>query len=310
MPLTVTTPAQEHLVTDLLAWSRPRPPADPSLPAALLERLERGIAPAVATLPPDADVFVGAAGLEALVCEGRYLDYLDAPFRWTAASALGKLAHRAVEVDWKTDRSPSPATVVARVWEEIASDTGSLADYCNRLDAVDATRLRHDAEQLVTDVRDTWPVLPSSMQPRLEHPVRVTLAEGRVVMAGTPDLTLGRVRRDVCRMLLVDFKTGRRAPRRERDQLRFYALLLTLKYRVAPFRWAAYYVAEGAWEVEDLDPALLLAAADRVVAGVRAMVRLQTDPPPEHALRLQAGPACQWCGRRPTCPAARAAGWA
>jgi hypothetical protein len=99
-------------------------------------------------------------------------------------------------------------------------------------------------------------------------------------------------------MLLVDLKTGFRRPDVERQELRFYALLLTLKHGQPPFRWAAHYVAEGAWDVEDFRPELLETAVRRTVDSIDQAVRLG-DPDAQE--RLRAGRWCRFCPRRDTC---------
>lgn len=304
MPLDLTTPAQRRLVDELLAWHDRRPAVDPELAPALRAFLESGVGAAAARIPAGQHVFVGKSSLDALVCDGWWRDRAGSTFTYRPAIVRGKLVHRAVELDWKTRRGYAPEAVVARVWDELASDTtDGLAGYLNGLEAMTADELRHDAEQLVTEFRDTWPALPTIAAARMEQKVRVTLAGGAVRLQGTPDLTLGRLREDECRMLLVDFKTGQRKPQSERDELRFYALLLTLKYGVPPWRWAAYYVPECAWDLEDLDPDALWAAARRVVDGVEQAVRLSFDEVDEEGLRLRGGAHCSWCSRAAGCPA-------
>ena len=306
MTLQVAGPVQERLVSELLAWDAPRPVGDPGLRDRLLADLEAGLADAAARVPAGQRLFLGKSSLTSLVCDGRFLDRIDAPFVWSPQLAGGKLAHRAIELDHAVRREPAPDQVVARAWHEAVTRGDSLADWLNTLDDVDAATLRQVAEQRVTDFRDTWPLLPARAHLRLEHRIDATLADGRVLVRGTPDLTIGGVRDDRCRMLLVDLKTGRRNPLVERQDLRLYALLATLKYGLPPFRWATYYVSEGAWDAEDLDPTLLHGAVDRVVDGARRAVELEYHRPAEDQLRLVGGAWCRFCGRRDTCPAAPA----
>lgn len=303
MPLDLPTPAHERLVADLLAWDDPRPLGDPGLRARLVEELEAGLADAAARVPAGDRLFLGKSSLTALVCDGRYLDQRDSAFQWSPQLAGGKLAHRAIELDHAVRREPPPDEVVAHAWHEAVTLGDSLAEWLNGLDRVEASALRHTAEQRVTDFRDTWPVLPAQAHLRLEQRIDATLAGGRVLVRGTPDLTLGGVRDDRCRMLLVDLKTGRRNPLVERQDLRLYALLATLKYGLPPFRWATYYVSEGAWDVEDLDPQLLHGAVRRVVDAARRAVELEFHRPAEPDLRLVGGAWCRFCGRHETCPA-------
>lgn len=304
MPLDLATPAHERLVTDLLAWDAERPEGDPALRDRLRAELDTGLAPLAERVPPGERLFLGKSSLNALVCDGRYLDQRDSPFTWSVQLAGGKLAHRAIELDQAVRRGASPDDVVARAWHEAVTLGDGLADWLNGLDAIEASALRHTAEQRVTDFRDTWPVLPAQAHLRLEQRIDATFCDGRVLVRGTPDLTLGGVRDDRCRMLLVDLKTGRRNPLVERQDLRLYALLATLKYGLPPFRWATYYVSEGAWDVEDLDPDLLHGAVRRVVDAAGRAVELEFHRPDDADLRLTGGAWCRFCGRRPDCPAA------
>ncbi len=299
----VVTPAQQRLVDELLGWSSERPVADPGLPDRLRAALEAGIEPFLDGIPDGDSLWVSKSWLDKLACDGLFLDGVDEPFSWSVDALRGTLAHHAIEIDWRTRRAHGPDQLVGRAWDNLATDQGSRADFMNGLDAMSAGVLRNDAEQLLTSFRDTWPMLPPQAHVRVEDRTRVTLGDGKVVLSGAPDMTIGGVRDDRCRMLLVDLKTGRRKPMLERQEMRFYGLLASLRYGQTPFRWAAYYVAEAAWDVEDLDAELLDLTVKRVVDGVRQGVRLRFHRPDDADLDLVGGAYCRWCSRAPTCPA-------
>lgn len=309
MELPTTNPAQRRLVEELLGWGQPRPAVDHRWVADLRRRIEDAVADAVADAVDgttlDSPLYLGKSALDALVCDGRYLDHIAGRFEWSAAALVGKLAHRAIDLDWACERTQPPAELVARAWEEFLRDDPGAAAFLAGLDPIEAAELRQQAEQLTLDFRDAWPPLSAAIRglvhPRFERRIEVSLAGGRVRLSGVPDLLLGRADGGRCRMLVVDFKTGLPAEAQQRQELRFYALLVTLRYGVPPFRWAAFYVPEGRWDAEDLDPALLDSAAERVIDGVRRAVALRSGPATE--LRLVPGAYCRWCGRAPTCPA-------
>lgn len=303
----MTTPAQERLRDELLGWGRPRPPADLEIAPVLKQAIEDGVSPVVDLVPDGDRLFVSKSRLDALACDGRFLDQLDDTFAWNVNVARGKLAHKALELDWRSARGHPPDDVVAHAWSQLVQEDESLGGYLADLAGIEADQLRTDAEYLLSDFRDTWPTLPAFTSPRLELRMGATFGARRVAVSGTPDLLLGRANRDDLRMLLVDFKTGMRKPAVERQEMRFYALLATLKYGVPPFRWATYYVAEGAWESEDYAPELLHGAARRLVDGVLRIGRLELNRPTEEHLRLVAGAYCNWCSREPTCDTAAAA---
>ncbi len=215
----------------------------------------------------------------------------------------GKLGHKALEVDWHTERALDTRAASDKAFELLVEGDRSVGSFLGELDPTDRALLLGEAAAYVAEFRDTWPALPPGSNPRLEQPIRVRLAEGRIVLAGTPDLLLGTANAQEARMLLVDFKTGLRKPMQERQDLRFYGLLSTLKYGVPPWRWATFYVAECAWDAEDASQELLVTAVERVADAVRRAVRLRWHRPAEEDLVLNAGPACGWCGRAESCPA-------
>ncbi len=298
------TPAHQRLVDELLAWDQPRPVVDPTLRDRLHTRLMEGLAPVVDQVPAGQRLFLGKTSLASLVCDGRYLDQESSNFEWSPQLAGGKLAHRAIELDLAGRRQEDVEAIVASAWREFASDDSSIASWLNQLDTVAASALRHTALQRLTDFRDTWPLLPAAAHLRLEQRIEATAGDGAIIIRGTPDIVLGGVRDDRARMLLVDLKTGMRSPAMERQDMRLYALLATLKYGLPPFRWATYYVSEGAWDAEDFAEELLTGAVNRVVDAANRAVVLRWSPPPEAELRLVGGAWCRFCGRRGDCPAA------
>ena len=127
MPLDTPTPAHERLVEDLLAWEAPRPVGDPALADRLRQALDDGLAPLVDRVPAGERLFLSKSRVQALVCDGRYLDQRESPFTWSPQLAGGKLAHRAIELDQGAGREVSPDRVVAHAWQEMATEVGSLA---------------------------------------------------------------------------------------------------------------------------------------------------------------------------------------
>lgn len=306
-----TTPAQERVRDELLAWDADRPLVDPDLALELRAALEEGARAVferhgLATDGGERDryddtVWVSKSRLDRLVCDGLYRAALAEPFTYNTTIAIGTLAHRAIELDHAARRAHPPEAIVERAWHEAVTQPGdALALFANGLDELDAAALRQEVEQLLAEHRDVWPPLPSQLHVRAEQSVRVELLDGRVVLMGTPDLIVGRVRDERARMLLVDLKTGLRRPEVERQELRFYALLLTLKYGQPPFRWAVHYVAEGAWDAEDFRPELLDTAVRRTLDSIDQAVRLRA---PDAEEQLRVGRWCRFCPRRDECPA-------
>ncbi|HET7718366.1 MAG TPA: hypothetical protein VFK43_00270, partial [Acidimicrobiales bacterium] len=87
-----------------------------------------------------------------------------------------------------------------------------------------------------------------------------------------------------------------------RDDLRFYALLHTIRTGVPPFRVATYYLDSATFLPEDVTEDLLFdVALPRVVDGVTRVVELHLR---SRAPRTTPGPLCSWCPRRLSCDAA------
>lgn len=297
-------PAQERVRDDLLAVTTPRPRTDPTLAARLRRRLAELTTGAAALVPAaERGLYLNKTALDALVCDGRFLDRLAEPFAWTAASVRGQVAHAAIAVDLAGDRRHPPRVVVDHAWREFTSSGRAAGRFVAGLSGPEADALRADATAFVTEFRAVFPPLPPDWHPRTEPELRVALHHGAVVLLGRPDLVIGRPTPDRRRMLLVDLKTGRRQVERERADLRFYALLATLKYGVAPFRVATFYLAEADWDHLDVDEDLLTATVADTAAKIDRAAELLHARPAEEDLRLVAGPACRWCSRAPGCPA-------
>ncbi|HSK98634.1 MAG TPA: PD-(D/E)XK nuclease family protein [Euzebyales bacterium] len=296
------TPTQQRAWDDLLAVDAPRPTPDPAWPAPLRARLEGAARSAVADLPPEVTLRLNKSALDALNCDGRYLDLRAQPFEWSPRLLLGKLAHRAIELDHAGGFQRPVRDLVAHAWMEAATDRGSAAAFVAELGGVAADGLRGAVSQRVISFRESFPALPPTAEVRSEKPYLVRLADGRVELRGVPDLVLGRAMATERRMLLVDIKTGGRGPHHLHD-MRFYALLATLATGIAPFRVATYYLDEAGWEHEDITFDHLEAAARTVADKLVRAGALGRQPAPE-PLRLVPGPACRWCRRAPDCPAA------
>ena len=160
-----------------------------------------------------------------------------------------------------------------------------------------------DAAKTLELFRSTMPPLRRmrrELAPSTEWHVRVELLGGAVVLSGTMDLVLGSgsaVEPGRATRLAIDLKTGRAWPEHAED-MRFYALLLALRFGVPPYRVATLYLESGEWQAEDVDQPVLDRAAERVIGAVRAAAASEAG----RELELAPGPYCRWCPRTATCP--------
>jgi hypothetical protein len=235
-------------------------------------------------------------------CDGLFVAELlneGPPFEHRPATAAGSLAHKAVELDVPRHRQDSVADLVARSAERVAAGDGGFAAYWNGLDPVESSEICAEAVRLVEQFRMSFPPLLPEWTPIVEFPVRQEF--GRITVSGRVDIVLGTQDRDEpmrARRLAIDLKTGRAYPEFPED-MRLYALLLTLRTGVPPFRVASAFLDSGEWQAEDVTEQTLFHAADRVIATATAASTLLGGGQPE----LRPGRYCGWCPRRRTCPA-------
>jgi hypothetical protein len=311
-PVTHTV-AQARLVDELLGWGAPRPPVPDGLVERLLARATDAVAawlslrerrPDVARRP----LLITKTRLSRLVCDGLQRDPEAYVHAW--ANVRGTLVHAAVEADVDGARGQPIEQVAERAWHRLATqrpgDPASLAAWLNARDAGERETLLEEVSGLVSAFREVWPDLGRApLRVRTEQRLVAQLGGRAVRLQGVPDLLVestvddGRARR-----LIVDLKTGMPRGQRDRDELRFYALLATLAGGSTPFRWATLYVTEGRVEHEDLSEPVLATAVDRVADAIHQAVRIASSEPGSEDERIVGGAWCTGCTRRVTCPAA------
>jgi len=298
------TPVQLRVLDDLMARGRPRPRFAPVLAVDLRARLEEGISPLIgeAAAGPAADdgpLWVTKGVLSQVhACEAHHLDEVQQPFAWNAGNARGTVAHRALELTLSSRDSPAPLDLVDRALDSLGADDprGVLRPWLSGATAVEMADLRAGANDAVSKFIECWPPLKASWTPRTETRIGADLCDDRVVLRGKVDLVLGHARGDEARGLVVDLKTGR-AYSSHLDDLRYYALVQTLRVGVPPFRVASYYLDTATFHHEDVTADTLAIAVRRTVDGVRKLVELGLGRPPT----ITPGPQCGWCRLATSC---------
>jgi hypothetical protein len=144
--------------------------------------------------------------------------------------------------------------------------------------------------------------LRRELAPISELRVRSELLGGDLVLSGQIDLVMGlpdKLEPMRATRLAVDLKTGGAYPEFAED-MRFYALVMTLRFGVPPYRAASLFLESGTWQSEDVTEDLLVHAADRVIGAARAAAGLVNG----REAHLRPGSYCTWCPRSSTCPVA------
>ena len=298
------TPAQQRVWHELLRAddrSDERPPTDPGLGAHLRDLVLSRVGGAALRLPPGERLWLNKTALAALECDGRFLDHRRTSFSWSTATVAGQLAHTAVEIDLAGGRQRGIDEIVAFAWQQLADGPTSAGAFLATLSGVEADALRAETASRCVAFRECFPHLPAWMHPRTEVALTWRLTR-QITVKGVPDLVVGRPHPRRRLLQLIELKTGGRSDAHA-DDLRLYAVLSTVKYGVAPFRVATYYLDEAAWALQDITAPVLEEAAETLAAKIVRAIDL-VGAPPEDELNLRAGPACNWCARAADCPLA------
>ena len=244
----------------------------------------------------DETVFISKHRMSSVLgCEVQHM--LDDSFAWSPAVAGGQVAHRAIQllVNWRGE--PVPADVVDEAIARLADDDTSLGEWIAGLSEADRADLTGFAVDKVIKFIECFPPLDRRAAPTTESSVRWPL-EGPIVLSGKVDLTIGRPSGAESRKVIVDLKTGWVSPK-HREDLRFYALVETLRTQVPPRKLASFYLDAGQPIVEDVTEAGLLTASRRMLDAVNAEIELRVEG---RQPVKRPGTSCRWCPIAPECP--------
>lgn len=229
-----------------------------------------------------------------LGCEVQHL--LPDDFSWSPAVAGGQVAHRAIQlgINWRSD--PVPADLVDEAIARLADEDSSLGEWIERLDEGDRADLTGFAVDKVIKFGECFPPLDRRAAPTTESSVRWPI-DGPIVLSGKVDLSIGRPAGAESRKVIIDLKTGWVSPK-HREDLRFYALVETLRTGVPPRKLASFYLDAGEPVVEDVDERVLLTATRRTLDAVHAVIELQVEG---RTPVKRPGVSCKWCPLAPEC---------
>ncbi len=306
--------AQQQVLDRLSRPGSERPTFDADLAERLRTDLETRLAGVATKLDRAGELFIDKRKLAGVFgCEVWFLHDEEQPFAWSPPLATGTVAHKAIElgINWRPRPAPdqlpqpgaaeseppkpAPAELVDAAIDSLtAGDTG-LADWLYRCGDAERAELRSLAVSRATDFWEGWPPLFPKWFPTTESRCRVELCGGRIQLSGKFDLTLGRSEGRRAGKVIVDLKTGRRHRGTHREDLRFYALLETLKLGTPPRTVATYYLESAEIDVEEVTEELLDIAVNRTVDGIGRYAALHGHlGPPDEPLK-RPGPPCRWC---------------
>jgi hypothetical protein len=286
-PLANLSPMQRRTL-GLLRRSADAVVFDPAFVASLRADVEEAFEGFAERLADDT-VFMSKHRIASVLgCEVQHL--LADHFAWSPAVAGGQVAHRAIQllINWRGD--PVPADVVEEAIARLASDDSSLGEWIGGLSEADLADLRGFATDKLIKFQECFPPLDRRAAPTAESSVRWPI-DGPIVLSGKVDLTIGRPAGAESRKVIIDLKTGWVSPK-HREDLRFYALVETLRSQVPPRKLASFYLDVGDPVVEDVTERMLQSAARRMLDAVNAEIELRIEG---RTPVKRPGASCRWC---------------
>ena len=299
----LTDPQQRTLQQLIGTGERPTFPSD--LPQRLRDRIEE----AVRGLDLSESLWLGKEKLNDLGrCEGTFQSKLAGeapPFEHGRASAAGVLQHRAIEVVVGAREPLDPHTSVDLAVQRTVDKEERFAEYWGGISEPERDEIQMEVVRRTILFEASFPPLRElrrELTPATELSVRAELLGGSLVVSGKLDLLLGapdRLEPMRATRIAIDLKTGGAYASYAEDN-RLYALILTLRFGVPPYRVASFFLESGTWQAEDVAEGMLVHAADRVIDAARAAAALRLG----REAVLTPGPWCAWCPRARVCPAA------
>ncbi len=287
--MTVMDEPSAELLALLRREGQTRDPVDPTIALELGARLEDAASVAL-RLADGLPIIVTKDRLqEVLLCERHHVEQLRSREREASPEMI-----RGQIVDLLFTLVVSGMTIGADpVSDALEADAvaqePSLAAAWKRLDKGVQQEMGDEVATAAMHLAN-WPRLPANAFPRLQEPMRVELAGGKIVLLGRADLLLGRASAEHVGTTLIDVKSGKR--RREHiADARWYALLNLLREGVAPFQTGNYYTARGELELEIVERTLLEQATKRAIEGMGRMIRIASGDDPG----TNPTPLCPWC---------------
>lgn len=269
---TPLNPAQQQVMDELGTTDRPAFRDD--LRDHLRHEIEESLAPVVAQLDADAEVFVSKRDLSLVHgCETRFVADNALEFEWSVPAARGSVAHKAIELMVGHRGNPTPMDLVHEAIARIEAEDRSLGQFLNTLSEGERADLAGRANDGVAVFMECFPPLERKWRPVTESRVRAEFRHGRVVLQGKVDLSLGYARGNQAGKVLIDLKTGRPFTGHIED-LRFYGLLETLRFGVPPRLLVNYYTESGTPRSEAVTEDLLWSTAKRTVDAVAKVIEL------------------------------------
>lgn len=227
-------------------------------------------------------------------CEKYHVLQREAPFAWNINTVRGTIAHKGIELMLNWRGPVIPAEIVDAAITSVAENPReSASGFLISLSAHEMAELRGAVLGAVTNFLECFPPIKPQWRPMVEYSASYSLFDHSVIFTSRMDLVLGGPGKKV----IIDLKTGRLTPT-HRDDLRFYALVETLRSRQTPRQLGSYSLDSARLDNEDVTEGLLQSAVRRTAHGALliADLVLKTRQP-----EIRPGAQCRWCPAADTC---------
>lgn len=275
------------------------PPEWEPLPQQVIETLENQL---ISALEPIAGSFTAEAPLRinkhhiATVhgCEKFHVLQRQAAFAWNINTVRGTIAHKGIELllNWREPVIPA-AIVDAAITSVAENPRESASGFLVSLTAHEMAELRGGVLGAVTNFIECFPPIKAQWRPMVEYSASYSLFDGSIIFSSRMDLVLGGPGKKV----IIDVKTGRLTPT-HRDDLRFYALVESLRSRQTPRQLGSYSLDSARLESENVTHELLQSAVRRTAEGtllIADLVQKTREP------QVRPGAQCRWCPINDSC---------
>ena len=287
-------PLQQDIIDSLgipSDWS----PLPPSVISEAETQLIEALEPVAASFSRDDSLRVTKHMLATVHgCEAHFLESRRAPFAWNLNTVRGTIAHKGIELALNWRGAVLPADLADAAFLSIMENPReSASEFLHSLEPHEEAELRGTVVVYLTTFLECFPPLKAAWKPVVEYPVTYSLFGGAIVLSARMDLVIGGPGRKV----LLDVKTGRIMPV-HRDDLRFYALVESLRSRQAPRQLGTYSLEAARLDEEPVTEGLLQSAVKRTAAGTALIADLVTGV---KAPDVRPGAQCRWCPLNETC---------
>ena len=212
------------------------------------------------------------------------------------------MVHKAIELAVHWRREFEPPTLVDEALARLEAEDRGLGHWLQGVSEAERAELRSLAVDSFTKFLECWPPLRPAWRPVTESRLRAELCDGRVILDGKVDLSLGTAHGRTAGKVIVDFKTGTSLPV-HREDLRFYAMVETLRIGVPPRMLSSYYLDRGYPISETVSLETLEATVARVADGVGRLIELRHGGRTPNRVP---GPPCRWCPAYDDCDVGQA----